>query len=84
MQFLTLISNPYLKFPAGFCAIEQLRQVQFQNGDQYRHNYRSTKPLNERRILYRPSSFNKKLLCGGLQTTSIFAALLVIILAYFL
>ncbi|EYC09823.1 hypothetical protein Y032_0059g3068 [Ancylostoma ceylanicum] len=64
--------------------IEQLRQVQFQNGGKYRHNYRSTKPLHGRRILYRPNSFNKKLLCGGLQTTSIFAALLVIILAYFL
>ncbi|KIH67331.1 carbonate dehydratase, eukaryotic-type [Ancylostoma duodenale] len=64
--------------------MKELRQVHSQEGGRFTHNYRPVQPLNGRRILYRPTSFDKTFLCGGQQATSVLAALLVMVLAYLL
>ncbi|KAK6766493.1 hypothetical protein RB195_026039 [Necator americanus] len=62
--------------------MKELRQVHSQEGGRFTHNYRPVQALNGRRILYRPSSFDKTFLCGGQQAISILTALLVMILGY--
>ncbi|CAJ0609587.1 unnamed protein product [Cylicocyclus nassatus] len=51
--------------------IKEFRQVHSDEGGRFTHNYRPVQPLNGRRILYRPSSFDKTFLCSGHQATSI-------------
>ncbi|VDM75873.1 unnamed protein product [Strongylus vulgaris] len=62
----------------------KFRQVHSDEGGRFTHNYRPVQPLNGRRILYRPSSFDKNFLCGGQQASNILAAIAVTMIAYLL
>ncbi|VDM58193.1 unnamed protein product [Angiostrongylus costaricensis] len=62
--------------------MKDLRQLHSSDGGRLMHNFRPIQPLNGRRILYRPSSFDKKLLCGGSSAVRVIAAVLVTIISY--
>ncbi|KAE9412332.1 hypothetical protein Angca_009439 [Angiostrongylus cantonensis] len=62
--------------------MQDLRELHSSDSGRLVHNFRPIQPLNGRRILYRPSLFDKKLLCGDSSAVRIIAALLIIIIFY--
>ncbi|VDO94652.1 unnamed protein product [Heligmosomoides polygyrus] len=61
--------------------MKELRQIHSSEGERP-VNYRPVQPLNGRRVLYRPSSFDKTMLCGGQQELSILTASLLALYSY--
>ncbi|KAJ1348482.1 hypothetical protein KIN20_003789 [Parelaphostrongylus tenuis] len=57
--------------------IKQMRQLHSSDNSPLLHNTRPIQPLNGRRILYRPSTFDKKLLCGGKSGVGVIVGFLV-------
>ncbi|CAJ0935178.1 unnamed protein product, partial [Mesorhabditis belari] len=45
--------------------MEELRAIHSQNNIPYEYNHRPVQPLNGRKVLYRPSHFDKSILCSS-------------------
>ncbi|KAK0403245.1 hypothetical protein QR680_016807 [Steinernema hermaphroditum] len=66
--------------------LASLRRTRDPHQEVFAFNNRPVQPLNGRRVLYRPGSFDRALLCGenGASAYSFFGALLVALVAFFL
>ncbi|CAJ0583951.1 unnamed protein product, partial [Mesorhabditis spiculigera] len=65
--------------------MDELRRIRSQEGDPYKYNYRPVQRLNGRKILYRPSQFDKAIFCGNSAATStvLTSVLLYLVSRYF-
>ncbi|KAK6015494.1 carbonate dehydratase, eukaryotic-type [Ostertagia ostertagi] len=77
----TVLAEPITIAPLQ---MKQLRQIHASDGERHSLNFRPAQPLNERRLLYRPTSFDKKLFCGGGEELTILTSVLIGFLCFLL